>query len=588
MIGRDTGAPRRAEETSMTQQTVARIARAAAAAFALAGAAPAFAQAQPAAKAEKPQYGGALRVGLVYYTVSPLSFDAADWPWKHNQDTGLTYEQLFAADLSKAKRNGGKFPFISDAYLPSDGLRGELAEKWQLLQNPWRLEVQLRKGVMFPAKPGVMPARELVADDVVYDYERLNKSPKKIAGYFDHVEKVEAKDKYTVVFTYKNYNAEYDYRFGWGYYSGIMPREVVAAGAGDWKNANGTGPFVISNYVQGNALTFEKNPTYWDGETIGGQRYKLPFVDSITYPVVKDEATMMTALRTGKVDILEAVRWSGATELKKSAPQLQWSRSLANGGFFVALRVDTKPFDDVRVRRALNMAVNKNEIIKSYWGGNAEMLGFPMHPDWVGYYEPLQDMPDSVKELFTFNPAKAKQLLAEAGYPDGFTFKTQTTSASVDNDLLAMVAAYLAKVGVKMEIQVMEYPAFMSAMGTKTNAPGYYMFTGATNPTTSLRKNFLKGQYWNPAQYNDPEFDKKMQEVYAEPDERVRQIKAKLLTREILDKAPYIWLPTPYVFTAWWPWVKNYGGELRAGSERPGPIHARVWIDQDLKKKLRF
>jgi len=282
------------------------------------------------------------------------------------------------------------------------------------------------------------------------------------------------------------------------------------------------------------------------------------------------------------------VRWSGATELKKSAPQLQWNRSLANGGLFVAMRVDTKPFDDVRVRRALNMAVNKNEIIKSYWGGNAEMLGFPMHPDWVGYYEPLQDMPDSVKELFTFNPAKAKQLLAEAGYPNGFTFKTQTTSASTDNDLLSMVAAYLAKVGVKMEIQVMEYPAFMSAMGTKTNAPGYYMFTGATNPTTSLRKNFLKGQYWNPAQYNDPEFDKKMQEIYAEPDERVRQIKAKLLTREILDKAPYIWLPTPYVFTAWWPWVKNYGGELRAGSERPGPIHARVWIDQDLKKKLGF
>ena len=572
----------------MTQQTLARIARAAAAALALAGAAPAFAQSQATAKAEKPQYGGALRVGLVYYTVSPLSFDAADWPWKHNQDTGLTYEQLFAADLAKAKHNGGKFPFISDAFLPPDGIRGELAEKWQLLQNPWRLEVQLRKGVMFPAKPGVMPARELVADDVVYSFDRLNKSPKKIAGYFDHVEKVEAKDKYTVVFTYKNYNAEYDYRFGWGYYSAIMPREVVAAGAGDWKNANGTGPFLLTNYVQGNALTFEKNPAYWDTETIGGQRYKLPFVDSITYPVVKDEATMMTALRTAKVDILEAVRWSGAAELKKSAPQLQWSRSLANGGLFVALRVDTKPFDDIRVRRALNLAVNKNEIIKSYWGGNAEMLGFPMHPDWVGYYEPLQDMPESVKELFTFNPAKAKQLLAEAGYPNGFTFKTQTTSASTDNDLLAMVAAYLAKVGVKMEIQVMEYPAFMSAMGTKTNTPGYYMFTGATNPTTSLRKNFLKGQYWNPAQWNDPEFDKKMAEIYAEPDERVRQIKTKLLTREILDKAPYIWLPTPYVFTAWWPWVKNYGGELRAGSERPGPIHARVWIDQDLKKKLGF
>jgi len=76
--------------------------------------------------------------------------------------------------------------------------------------------------------------------------------------------------------------------------------------------------------------------------------------------------------------------------------------------------------------------------------------------------------------------------------------------------------------------------------------------------------------------------------VYAEPDERVRQIKAKLMTREILEKAPYLWLPTQYGYTAWWPWVKNYGGELRAGADRPGPIHARVWIDQALKKQLGY
>ena len=60
----------------------------------------------------------------------------------------------------------------------------------------------------------------------------------------------------------------------------------------------------------------------------------------------------------------------------------------------------------------------------------------------------------------------------------------------------------------------------------------------------------------------------------------------KELTREILEKAPYIWLPTPYIFTAWWPWVKGYQGELRAGAVRPGPIYSRLWIDQDLKKKM--
>ncbi len=547
------------------------------------------AAAQTAAKAvEKPQYGGSLSIANVYYTISPLSFDSADWAWKFNQDTGLAYEQLFAADLSKAKRNGGKHAFITDGWLPTDGLRGELAESWRTLDNPLRLEVQLRKGVMFPAKAGVMAARELVAEDVVYSYDRMNKSPKRIPTYFDHIAKVEATGKHTVLMTFNNYNAEWDYRFGWGYYSAIVPKEVMETGAKDWKNANGTGPYLLANYVQGNAMTYNKNPTYWGSEIVGGQPYKLPFADSITYRYIKDEATALTALRTAKIDLMEAVRWSAVDELKRSAPKLVWNRYLSNNGNYITLRVDTKPFDDVRVRRALNMAVNKLEIIKTYYGGQAEMLNFPMHVNHIGYYEPLEAMPDSVKELYVYNPAKAKQLLAEAGYPNGFAFKTQTSAASLDNDLLAQIAAYLAKVGVTMEIQVLEYPAYLSAMTSKTNAPGYYLQAGLTNPTTSLRKTFVKGQTWNPSQWADPEFDKKMAEVYAEPEERVRQIKVKLMVREILDKAPHIFLPAPYAYSAWWPWVKNYGGELRAGADRPGPIHARIWVDQEMKAKMGF
>lgn len=558
--------------------------RIAAAALAVLGSA---AQAQTAAAA-KPQYGGELNIGNVFVTVSPMSADTGDWAWKHSQDTGLAYEQLFSADLSKSKRHGGKYTFTADAWLPTDALRGELAEKWELKQNPLRVEVQLRKGVMFPAKSGVMEARELTADDVVFSYERLNKSPKKIPGYFDHVEKVEAAGKHTVVFTLKAYNAEWDYRFGWGYYSGIIPKEVVAAGPGNWKNVTGTGPFQVADYVQGNSLVYTKNPAYWDTEAIGGQSYKLPFVDKITYRFIKDEQTFITALRTAKLDVLEAVRWSHVDELKKSAPKIQWSRYLQNGGQFIAMRMDQKPFDDIRVRRAMNLAINRQEIVKSYYGGNAEVLAYPMHPTYTGYYEPLEQMPDAVKELYSYNPKKAKELLAEAGYPNGFSFKVQTSSASVEGDLLQMVAAYLSKIGVKMEIQTLEYGAYFSAMMTKTNAAGYFMFLGNTNPTTALRKSFVKGNVWNPAQFSDPGIDAKMAEVLAESDERVRQVKVRLMTREILEKAPLIYLPSAYVYTGWWPWVKNYGGELRAGAERPGPIHARMWVDQALKKQMGF
>lgn len=543
--------------------------------------------AAPVLAQEKPKYGGTLEVGTVYVTLTALSFDPADWNWKLNHDTGNYLEQLFAADLSKSVRNGGKHPFYADAWLPTDAIRGELAESWEWKQNPLRVEVKLRKGVMFPEKPGVMAARELTADDVVFSFYRLAKSPKAQTGYFDYVEKVEAKDKYTVDFLFKEFHAEWDYRFGWGYYSPIYPKEMADAGASNWKNGNGTGPFMLTDFVQGSSNTYTRNPNYWDKEKIGGEEYKLPFLDKVVYRTIKDEATFLTALRTAKLDLLEAIRWSAADDLKKTTPQLKWSRWLNMSGTFLAMRVDTKPFDDIRVRRALNYAVNKQEIVKAYYGGNAELFAYPQHPDYVGYFEPLDSMPDSVKELFVYNPDKAKKLLAEAGYPKGFSFKVQVCSCSPDHmDLLPLVAAYLEQVGVKIEIQPMEYAAFLSAMTTKTNAPGYFMNNGHTNPTRSLHKSFYTKEVWNPSQWSDPAYDAKINAMYREPDEGKRQALIKELTREILDKAPYIWLPTPYVYTAWWPWVKGYNGELRAGAVRPGPIYARMWIDQDIKKAM--
>jgi len=548
----------------------------------------ALAPALAVAQTDKPQYGGGLNIGSLFITLSAQSWDPADWSWKFNNDAGLAYEQLFAADLSKARHRGGTHRFVADAWLPPDAIRGELAESWVTKDNPFRVEIQLRKGVMFPAKPGVMDARELTAEDVVYSFERLIKSPKRQPTYFDHVAKVEATGRHTVVFTFKNYNTEWDYRFGWGYYSAIVPREVSTAGAGNWKNVNGSGPFMLSDYVQGSSSTFTRNPNYWDKETLGGQAYKLPFVDKISYRIIKEEATALTALRTAKLDVLELVSWSAIDELKKTAPKLKTSKWLGLSGTVIAMRTDTKPFDDVRVRRALNMAVNKQEIIKSYYGGNAEMFVHPQHPDYAGYYEPLSAMPDSIKELYTYNPEKAKKLLAEAGYPSGFSFKVQVSNNSQNHDLITLVASYLAKVGVKMDMNLTEFGLYGRAMATGTNDPGYYMITTITNPTTSIRKNFSKNSIFNPSRYADAEYDKKMAEVIAEPDEKIRQIKIRLMTREIVDKAPYIWLPVPYVYTAWWPWVKNYGGELRAGAERPGPIHSRMWVDLELKKKMGY
>jgi peptide/nickel transport system substrate-binding protein len=104
---------------------------------------------------------------------------------------------------------------------------------------------------------------------------------------------------------------------------------VADAGATNWKNVNGTGPFMLSDFVQGSSNTYSKNPIYWDKEKIGGEEYKLPFLDKVVYRTIKDEATYLTALRTAKLDLLENIRWSAADDLKKTTPQLKWSRWLA-------------------------------------------------------------------------------------------------------------------------------------------------------------------------------------------------------------------------------------------------------------------
>ena len=173
----------------------------------------------------EPIYGGDLNVGTVNVTLSPLSWDPADWTWKSNHDHGGAREQLFAGDLTKSKRNGGPYAFIADAYLPTESMRGELAEHWYW-EDPLTLVIKLRQGVMFPTKPGVMEARELIADDVVYSYDLVNESPKRIPTYFDHINRIEARDDHTVVFHLNHFNAEWPYRFGYGYYSGISPREM--------------------------------------------------------------------------------------------------------------------------------------------------------------------------------------------------------------------------------------------------------------------------------------------------------------------------------------------------------------------------
>src|SRR4029450_93541 len=121
-----------------------------------------------AQKGVKPQYGGSLEIGTVYVTLSALSFDPNDWNWKLNHDTGQYLEQLFQGDLSKARSRGGKHAFVADGYLPQDAIKGELAESWQWKEDPLRVEIKLRQGIMFPEKAAGIKSTEFALCEWAY------------------------------------------------------------------------------------------------------------------------------------------------------------------------------------------------------------------------------------------------------------------------------------------------------------------------------------------------------------------------------------------------------------------------------------
>ena len=200
-------------------------------------------------------------------------------------------EQLFAADLRSRKKIGGKHPFYADAYLPSDAIRGELAESWEWKKDPLRVEVRLRKGIMFPEKPGVMQSRELTAEDVVFATTGSPRARRRRPAISPMSTRSKPPTAIPSSSTSTPYHAEWDYRFGWGYYSPIYPEGNGRCWRHQLEERQRHRAVHADDFVQGNSNTYSKNPIYWDKEKIGGTSTKLPFVDKVVYRTIKDEAT---------------------------------------------------------------------------------------------------------------------------------------------------------------------------------------------------------------------------------------------------------------------------------------------------------
>ncbi|GAI46529.1 unnamed protein product, partial [marine sediment metagenome] len=264
-------------------------------------------------------------------------------------------------------------------------------------------------------------------------------------------------DKYTVVIESKFFNAEW-----WQQLSGLsgehIPPEVVEAGPNDWDNLVGTGPFMIKEHKPGVCMTYVRNPNYWDTTTINGIEYEIPFIDELVHPFIADISTLTAAIRTATLDVYWYVTNLDAANLRQTTPELL---SAPGGGGWVStiiLRTDRSPLDDINVRRALMIGTNLEAVHKATLRVGPPFYSWPVQEGIPGHV-PLEELPPDIRELFEYNPKKARQMLADAGYPDGFTLELlQKASFDLPMDEIGQVVAsmWAEDLNIKTEFKAVE------------------------------------------------------------------------------------------------------------------------------------
>ena len=541
---------------------------------------------------EVPKYGGEF--------IYPLLVNIPGWDdfflvASRLQGPMVVFDELLTGDWAKGPAGTGETNWWGMGfYLQFE--TGALAESWEI-SDPDTVIFHVRKGVHWALDlkneaSRLVNGREFTADDVAFNLTRVltNRASVHGATYSSWFESATATDKYTVVVKGKSSvmgTAGVFPILADGIH--MYPREIVEkyGSVQDWKVAVGTGPFIVTDFVSGSSATFIRNPNYWRKDPLFPQN-QLPYVNSLKWLIIPDASTRLAALRTGKIDAITQLSLDDANTLKKSNPELKWGRQLYNGSISLFLRSDTKPLSDVRVRRALHMSVDFNAIVRDYYDGEAGILYnlVPPTAEFSGASNTLDQLPASTKELFEYNPTKAKQLLAEAGYPNGFTFSALMYQDQVD--LMTILAAYFNAIGVKMDLDIKEYSAYLSVRG----AHKYQYAEVSTYMAAQVYqgRHFLQGSTLNYAIIDDPYINERINKINSF-ENITNQAEQDRLTKEYTtyatDQAYLIQTTLRYQYDFWHPWIRNYYGYTGIGS---GDTDLRtavfVWVDQGLKKKL--
>ena len=342
----------------------------------------------------------------------------------------------------------------------------DLAQDYSISDDGTVYTFTLRKGVKF------QNGRELKASDVKYSFERTvnpkTQSPgagffSSIAGYDDmaagkseHLSGVEAVDDYTVKVTLKQPNATFLHVMAINFAS-IVPREEVEKWGADFgKHPVGTGAFSLAEWKLGQQIVFKKNPNYYQAG--------LPHLDTVTFEIGQDPTVALLRLQKGEVDIAgDGVPPAKFLEFKNNP---EYKKLLITGDQlqtgYVTLKTTLPPFDNLKVRQAVNMAISKDRIVRII-NGRAVPANQPLPPAMPGY--------DKAYKGYPYDVEGAKKLLAEAGHPNGFDTELYVMNTDPQPRIAQSIQQDLAKVGIRVQIKALAQANVIAAGSAKDQAP---------------------------------------------------------------------------------------------------------------------
>jgi peptide/nickel transport system substrate-binding protein len=455
-----------------------------------------------------------IRVG---FTTDALTLDPAN---HRNRDTETIIRNLY------------------DGILTRDGdmkIVPEIAESWTQT-SPTTFEFVIRKGIKFH------DGSELTAEDVKFTLDRLTvegamgdgqTSPRKsLLGPLQSVA-VDG-DKLTVTLSEP-----------WPILPAMLPvQEVVSkafvekvGSAGLATQVNGTGPFKLVEWRKGDSIIMERFDDYYGGSPDIAPVGKA-CVDRAIFKVIPETASRVAALLSGDVDIINELPPFSIAQVE-SNPNTAVMTVNGTRSFFIALNNKGEIFDDIKVRQAVTLALDKKLIIDRILAGKAVSIEGILSPAAFG----ASELPAA-----GYDPEKAKALLAEAGYPDGIDVVIDTEGAF--KDTVEAIASVLAKSGIRAKVEVSENALLKAKWDPKSETPAGHMYfsswgNGSLDPYDIFVPTHRSGDRGNSAYYANPELDKLLDQASVELDAAKRADLYKQAETIINTDVPYVYLWVP-------------------------------------------